>query len=518
MSVNKEMLFSTLLNNYLEVNRDVQAIIVSDKDGLIISGEKREDVNMEIVSVLTAIVNPILERIRDEFAFKQFGTASFDTDNHRLLLILIDEKTTLSIVIDVMASVDKISPSGYFLAEKCAQILTLEEGQEIQLSVPNFEYGAKEAERLKGQIYQLRLDGGMYRFKFIIIGEHEVGKTSIVRRFVEKRFSSDYRATIGLNILTHSFKLYGNQISLSLWDIGAQDYFRRFRRTYYSGTQAAFIVFDLTNQESFNKLKNWHEELEEFIENKDLPIVIVGNKSDLEDQRVIDYQEAVKLKNEFSHKFISHISYIETSALTGVNVEDAFSLISYHYIMKAKEREEEKLQEILIEEIHSIFKKKKNLILTFFSESSYWSPGIQVLTEIEKLGPKKNLKNEMEEKIYGYESGLVLKNYLYDMIEVSDSDGVFCIFDARKKEHIDPKWKEIVINILENINENKVILIGIRFDPNKTEWSQLMEEFNINEYLEKKMVSLLFFKIGDEYRLEIHDQLQTMLQTINNLI
>jgi len=75
---------------------------------------------MEIISVLTTIIIPILERIREEFSFKKFGTASFDTDDHRLLFITIDEETILSLVLDTMASIDKISPYAYFLAEKSA--------------------------------------------------------------------------------------------------------------------------------------------------------------------------------------------------------------------------------------------------------------------------------------------------------------------------------------------------------------------------------------------------------------
>jgi len=374
---NKNELFKGLIHNFLEAYSDVNAIIVSDADGLIIAGETRIDTDLEIVSVLTAIINPILERIRKEFAFKKFGTASFDTDVHRLLFILIDEQTTLSIVFDTMASVDRLSPYGYFLAEKCAQILTGQQDDLIQLTIPNFEYEAETTERMKNQIYQLHLDtGSSYRFKFIIIGEHEVGKTSLVRRFVEKKFAADYRATIGLNILSHAFKIFGNNINLSLWDVGAQDYFKRFRKTYYMGAQAAFIVFDLTNKETYDKIITWYEELKNFINRDDLPIVIVGNKSDLADQRKIEYQEGVKLASDLSTKGTAHISYIETSALTGDNVEDAFSLISYHYIMKSKEREEDRLQEDLFNEIKTVLaSKEKGCTLTFISENPFWSPG-----------------------------------------------------------------------------------------------------------------------------------------------
>ena len=114
------------------------------------------------------------------------------------------------------------------------------------------------------------------------------------------------------------------------------------------------------------------------------------------------------------------------------------------------------------------------------------------------------------------EDGTILKNYLYHNFEVSDSDGVFCIFDARDKDHIDPNWKEVVVKIIKDIAKNKVVLIGIRVS-DKSDWSAIMEEFNVNELLEEKMVSLLFFKLGLEYRLEIYDQLKVMLNTIRYL-
>ncbi len=74
----------------------------------------------------------------------------------------------------------------------------------------------------------------------------------------------------------------------------------------------------------------------------------------------------------------------------------------------------------------------------------------------------------------------------------------------------------MVVNIINSLKENKVALIGVRVS-DETDWSNIMEEFNVNEYLEKKMVSLLFFKIGFEYRLEIYDQLDVMFSTITNL-
>ena len=514
---NINLLFQTLCDNFFKVNQDVEAVIVSDRDGLVIVGEKRKDINIEIISVLTSVINPILERIRNEFAFKEFGTASFDTEDHRLLFLSTGKDATVSLVIDTMASVDKVSPYGYFLAEKIAQILSAEEGDKIQLEIPNFEYEAKRAERLNNQIYEMHLDtGGKYRFKFIIVGDHEVGKTSIVRRFVENKFSSDYRATIGLNIVSHAIEFLGNEVKFSIWDIGAQKYFKRFRRTYYKGSQAAFIVFDLTNKDSYDHLIEWFNEIDSFLETKELPIIIIGNKSDLEKERVISYQEGVVMANNLSEKGLTNISYIETSALTGENIHDAFRLISYHYIMKSKDVEEERLKKDILNEIKAILPKKENITISFITKNQYWSPGLQILNSILS---DFTLKNEIKEKnkhIFEYENGITLQNYIYDTMDVSNSDGVLCIFDARNEEKIPSKWKNLVIDIINSLGEKKVALIGIRVSSD-VNWSNILEEFDVNKYLEEKMISFLFFKLGEEYRFELFDQMKIMFSTIESL-
>lgn len=528
MSVNRNELFVKLFSIFLEINKDVEAVIVSDHQGLVIAGEKRKNINLEIVSVLTSIINPILERIRDEFAFREFGTASFDTEFHRLLFISLDERRTLSVVLNNMASVDKASPYVYLLAEKAVQILNAEEGDNIQMTIPHFEYetdASATEERVKNQIYQMRLDqGGTYRFKFIVIGDHEVGKTSLVRRFVEDKFSTDYRATIGLNILSHHIEFYGNKIFYSLWDVGAQSFFARFRQTYYLGAQAAFIVFDLTNKKTYEDVKVWYDELEKFISGREIPMIIIGNKSDLINEREVTYQDGVNLANELSKISNINVSYIETSALTGSNVEDAFTLIAYHYISHSRKEEEERVKLDLLEELNSILEKRmkqgvnlENLLtLNVISENEFWSPGLQILSDINSEYKLEKIKDEYDEKIYKFSNGVMIRNYLYKNFDVSKSDGVFCIFDARYEDHIDPEWKDVVVKIINDIDENKVILIGIRVTE-KSNWSRIMEEFDVNELLERKMISLLFFKIGVEYRLEIYDQLKVMLNTIKYL-
>jgi small GTP-binding protein len=539
VSVNKKQLFESVFNNFLNQYGEVEAIIVSDENGFVIAGEKRREINIEIVSFLTAVVNPIIERVRNEFSFKKFGTASIDTDEHRLLFVLINEITTLSLVIESLGSIDKIAPFAYFLAEKTAQILDASENNLIQITIPDFRFEVevcKDSDRLKNQLYQSKVEqGDIYRFKFILIGDHEVGKTSIIRQFVEGNFLEDYRATIGLNILSHDFEAFGNKISLVLWDIGAQKYFKRYRMVYYNGAQAAFIVFDLSNRTSFENVKVWHNELKEFIDNKDLPIVVVGNKSDL-DNRAVSYEEGIELVKDLSKltdfsettnlsdysdlskidgSSQTKISYIETSAKTGERIQDAFNLIAYHFILRCEEKEEILLRNKIYEEIQIILDINKTLSLTFLNKDELWSPALQILSQIKELGAISKIKDTKKEKKYEYESGLSLKCYTYDSYKISDSDGIFFIFDSRNKNHIEPQWIEIVLDIIKNLKKNKVIIVGIRVS-DQTNWSQLIQEFNLDEEADERMVSLLYFRISDNAQLDIYEQLVVFLNTIKN--
>ena len=264
-------------------------------------------------------------------------------------------------------------------------------------------------------------------------------------------------------------------------------------------------------------VKDWYHEFRKNLKFKQIPIVIIGNKIDLTDQRVIEYKEAVEVINDLSSEhYEGGISYIETSAKTGEYIEDAFSLIAYHYIMRSIEIEEQRLKLDLMDILNSILDKKGKLVISFITENPLWSPGLQILTDINKLCDCEKLIDDKERRLYEYSNGLVIKNFLFDNIDISDSDGIFIIFDARNREHIEPKWKETVTSIIDNITENKVALIGIRVSE-ASDWSQLLEEFNISKYLENQMISLLFFKIGIEYRLEIYDQLEVMLNTIKDL-
>ena len=159
-----------------------------------------------------------------------------------------------------------------------------------------------------------------YAFKVVVIGPAAVGKSSLIRRFVENKFSFQYKFTIGVDFLTKIVEYEPEKIArLTIWDIGGQDRFKILRRNFFDGTHGALVVFDLSRAQTFPKMKEWISDLRQTIE-ENVPIIILGNKTDLVSEigQVIDQNEV----NQFAEKVGALI--IETSAKTGENVEGAF--------------------------------------------------------------------------------------------------------------------------------------------------------------------------------------------------
>ncbi len=147
-----------------------------------------------------------------------------------------------------------------------------------------------------------------------------MGKTALVHRFVHDKFASAYLMTIGMEPYSRYETIDGVKIVYSLWDIAGQDRFKVMRQMFFRGAMGALVTFDLTRKDSFTNTVNWINEAKS--ESPDLLFILVGNKNDLEDQRMIS--TAV---GESKAKELGAIGYIETSALTGTNVAEAFRKI-----------------------------------------------------------------------------------------------------------------------------------------------------------------------------------------------
>jgi len=163
------------------------------------------------------------------------------------------------------------------------------------------------------------LSKASYKFKVCLFGPGNVGKTSLLIRYIKDYFNADLKQTIGSNFLIKDVEIDKTSIRLLLWDIGGQDQFAKLRTIYFKGSNAAFGVFDVTSPQSLLKLPGWVSSIKKTVK-KTIPMIIVGNKIDLE--RQIERHEAEDLAKRLN------CDYLETSAKTGEKVELAFETIA----------------------------------------------------------------------------------------------------------------------------------------------------------------------------------------------
>ena len=168
----------------------------------------------------------------------------------------------------------------------------------------------------------------------LLLGAPAVGKTSILYRFVKNQFSHDYITTIGINYLTKDISIgKKDSAKIIIWDIAGQKKFKFLHKQYYEGTHGALVIFDLTQFKTYEAVDTWLSEMFNILK-KDIPFIIIGNKVDLikDVGRSIDYSVVMQYaKNKDS-------IYIETSAKTGENVEEAFKELTARMIDCALER------------------------------------------------------------------------------------------------------------------------------------------------------------------------------------
>jgi small GTP-binding protein len=151
-------------------------------------------------------------------------------------------------------------------------------------------------------------------FKIIAVGDGTAGKTSIIRRYVHEEYDSKYIKTIGVSHALKRLCIDDNDITMTIWDTGGQELFDCIRPQYYRGAHGVLIIYDVTSQESFDHLDKWLNELDNSCGN--IPKIIIGNKIDLTDKRVIPPEVGEK----YAHQ--NFVSYSETSAKTGENVAE----------------------------------------------------------------------------------------------------------------------------------------------------------------------------------------------------
>lgn len=136
-------------------------------------------------------------------------------------------------------------------------------------------------------------------FKMIIIGDSGVGKTNILSRYIRNTFSFDTRSTVGVEFGAKKVEVDGFKVKNQIWDTAGQERYRSITNTYYKGAKGALVVYDISKRDTFENVNKWINELRMNGE-KDVIVVLVGNKSDLMDERVVSSDEGEQKARELS--------------------------------------------------------------------------------------------------------------------------------------------------------------------------------------------------------------------------
>jgi len=156
-----------------------------------------------------------------------------------------------------------------------------------------------------------------YLFKLLLIGDSGVGKSCLLLRFADDTYTESYISTIGVDFKIRTIELEGKTIKLQIWDTAGQERFRTITSSYYRGAHGIIVVYDMTDQESFNNVKQWLQEIDRYA-CENVNKLLVGNKCDLSAKRAVETSTAKEYADQLG------IPFLETSAKSSTNVEQAF--------------------------------------------------------------------------------------------------------------------------------------------------------------------------------------------------
>ena len=160
-----------------------------------------------------------------------------------------------------------------------------------------------------------------YLFKLLLIGDSGVGKSCLLLRFADDTYTESYISTIGVDFKIRTIELEGKTIKLQIWDTAGQERFRTITSSYYRGAHGIIVVFDVTDVESFNNVKQWLHEIDRYA-CQNVKKLLVGNKCDLASKRAVPTEQAKEFADSLG------IQYLETSAKNSTNVEKAFTTMA----------------------------------------------------------------------------------------------------------------------------------------------------------------------------------------------
>ncbi|KAJ1888377.1 GTP-binding protein [Kickxella alabastrina] len=156
-----------------------------------------------------------------------------------------------------------------------------------------------------------------YLMKLLLIGDSGVGKSCLLLRFSDDQFTPSFITTIGIDFKIRTIEVDGKRIKLQIWDTAGQERFRTITTAYYRGAMGILLVYDVTDERSFNNIENWHMNVEQHA-SEGVNKILIGNKCDIEDRRAVPKERGQALADKLNIKFK------ETSAKSNFQVEEAF--------------------------------------------------------------------------------------------------------------------------------------------------------------------------------------------------
>lgn len=303
-----------VLSNLIKRIPQLIAALVVDFDGLFIAQQSKEKLDESSLSAVMALIDTTMKRIK-KLTTSSIGSGTFNIDEYQLIFTELGEHTPAILVLltDTTSNLDDIIPYIYIIGEKVSQLLN---NRDVSPFVPKIN--PKEVFFIETQEESSNKENLL--IKLIALGDVAVGKSSLLKLFVDGKFEESYIPTVGISIHEKEMQISNKvKIIYQIFDTSGLRSYRKVRKIFLQRCEIVFIVFDFTRLESLENIEEWIEESKNFTSSSDVTYFLIGNKIDL-----IEYSDELReIAKSIADKY--NYRFFITSALTGEGIDEVFT-------------------------------------------------------------------------------------------------------------------------------------------------------------------------------------------------